>query len=152
MCECVFCRIIEKKAPAHIVCEKENLMAVLDIDPIHEGHVLILPKKHVDSIDLLSEEVLAETMALVQMLVKVLKNCYHADGYSIMQNGGKFCDFGHCHFHVFPRYQNDGFGWKYPEEKPGGKNRRNVRKRWQRRSEKGLPGEMDIDICRCFLV
>ena len=34
-----------------------------------------------------------------------------------MQNGGKCCDYGHAHFHVFPRYNNDGFGWVYPEGK-----------------------------------
>lgn len=33
-----------------------------------------------------------------------------------MQNGGEFCDFGHAHFHVFPRYDNDGFGWTYGSE------------------------------------
>lgn len=35
--------------------------------------------------------------------------------YSIMQNGGQFCDFGHFHLHLFPRYLNDGFGWTYPK-------------------------------------
>lgn len=33
-----------------------------------------------------------------------------------MQNGGKFNDIGHYHLHIFPRYENDGFGWKYGEE------------------------------------
>ena len=32
-----------------------------------------------------------------------------------MQNGGEFCDFGHFHLHIFPRYIKDGFGWNYPE-------------------------------------
>lgn len=45
-----------------------------------------------------------------------LKESYGNEGYSIMQNGGKFCDFGHAHFHVFPRYDNDGFGWTYGNE------------------------------------
>lgn len=34
---------------------------------------------------------------------------------SIMQNGGQFCDFGHFHLHLFPRYPNDEFGWTYPK-------------------------------------
>lgn len=50
------------------------------------------------------------------MIVVALKNIYHADGYSIMQNGGKFNDIGHYHLHIFPRYENDGFGWIYGEE------------------------------------
>ena len=33
-----------------------------------------------------------------------------------MQNGGRFNDIGHYHLHIFPRYENDGFGWKFSEE------------------------------------
>jgi histidine triad (HIT) family protein len=32
-----------------------------------------------------------------------------------MQNGGKNCEFGHFHFHVFPRLENDGYDWIYPQ-------------------------------------
>ena len=33
-----------------------------------------------------------------------------------MQNGGEFCDFGHYHMHVFPRYKNDGFAWSFSDD------------------------------------
>ena len=46
----------------------------------------------------------------------VLKEIYKPDGYSIMQNGGKFNDVGHYHLHIFPRYKGDGFGWTYGED------------------------------------
>ena len=45
-----------------------------------------------------------------------LKEIYKPDGYSIMQNGGEFNDVGHYHLHIFPRYQEDGFGWVYSSE------------------------------------
>lgn len=114
---CEFCKIINKQAPANIVYENENVIAFLDIDPIHEGHVLIVPKVHEDSIDKIPEKVLSDIMNLAQKIVTALRELYGMDGYSIMQNGGKFCDFGHAHFHVFPRYENDGFGFTYPKEK-----------------------------------
>ena len=113
--ECPFCKIVKKEANAHIVCETENLIALLDIDPINEGHILVIPKSHEASIDNITTCVLTEIMKLLQKIVAALKEIYNTDGYSIMQNGGEFCDFGHAHFHVFPRYKNDGFGWKYPE-------------------------------------
>ena len=113
--ECPFCNIIKKEASAHIVYESENVIALLDIDPINEGHILVLPKIHEASIDNMQLSVLTEIMQLIQKIVTALKEIYNIDGYSIMQNGGEFCDFGHGHFHVFPRYKNDGFGWKYPE-------------------------------------
>lgn len=112
---CEFCKIINKQIPAHIVYENKNIAAFLDIEPIHEGHVLVVPKEHTDSIDKISDEVLADIIKTIQKLVAALREIYDMEGYSIMQNGGKFCDFGHAHFHVFPRYENDGFGFTYPE-------------------------------------
>ena len=113
--ECPFCKIIEKQAEAYVIYESENIIAVLDIDPINEGHVLVMPKLHEASIDNMSINIVTEIMETIQKIVKALREIYTMDGYSIMQNGGDFCDFGHGHFHVFPRYKNDGFGWKYPE-------------------------------------
>ena len=112
---CDFCKIINKQLPAHVVYEDEQLISFLDIDPIHEGHVLIVPKKHVDSIEKLSDDELIDIMRVARKVVVTLKAVYGNESYSIMQNGGKFCDYGHAHFHVFPRYDNDGFGWTYPE-------------------------------------
>lgn len=113
---CVFCEIIKKQSPAHIVYEDSKLITFLDIEPIHEGHVLIVPKIHVDSIDKIPEDTLTDIMSVAKRMVVALKEVYGNEGYSIMQNGGKYCDFGHAHFHVFPRYDKDGFGWTYPEE------------------------------------
>ncbi|MBQ8627333.1 MAG: HIT family protein [Agathobacter sp.] len=113
--ECPFCKIIKKQAEAYVICESENIIAFLDIDPINEGHVLIVPKLHEASIDNMPINILTEIVKVIRKVVTALKEVYNIYGYSIMQNGGEFCDFGHGHFHVFPRYKNDGFGWKYPE-------------------------------------
>ncbi len=113
---CVFCDIANRKAPAHIIYENNHLISFLDIEPVNEGHVLIVPKQHVDSIDELSDETLTDIMCVAKKMVIALKEIYGNEGYSIMQNGGKFCDFGHAHFHVFPRYEQDGFGWTYGTE------------------------------------
>ena len=56
-------------------------------------------------------------MIVSKKIVSALKDIYKSNGYSIMQNGGKFNDVGHYHLHIFPRYQGDGFGWTYGEEK-----------------------------------
>ena len=108
---CVFCDIINKKEAAHIVYEDKNLISFLDIEPINEGHILVVPKMHVDSVDKISDDVLSDIMKVIKKITLALKEVYGNEGYSIMQNGGKYCDFGHAHFHVFPRYDNDGFSW-----------------------------------------
>lgn len=115
MGECVFCKIINNQVPCHKIYESERVKAFLDIEPINEGHVLMVPKVHEATIDKIPLETLTEIMEVAQKVVAALEKVYPMKGYSIMQNGGEFCDFGHAHFHVFPRYQQDGFGWTYPE-------------------------------------
>ena len=116
--ECIFCKIINNEADCRLIFENDFIKIILDIEPINVGHVLILPKIHKDSIDDMPLNILCEVMAAAQKIVKVYKEIYKCDGYSIMQNGGSCCDFGHFHFHVFPRYNDDGFGWKYPLNVP----------------------------------
>ena len=56
----MFCEIIKRKSPAHIVYENNRLISFLDIEPINEGHVLIVPKQHVNTIEELSDETIDE--------------------------------------------------------------------------------------------
>lgn len=115
--ECLFCKIIKNKITANIIYENEELLAFLDDDPINEGHVLIIPKKHVKDIDEIPSEILLSMMKLSKKIITALKDIYSPDGYSIMQNGGSFNDIGHFHLHIFPRYKNDGFGWTFSDKK-----------------------------------
>lgn len=108
---CIFCDIANKKMDASIVYEDELIMAFLDIDPINEGHILLIPKKHYMDVEELPADVLNHLMKISQKLVVAIKKMYQPDGYSIMQNGGAFNDIGHYHLHIFPRYKEDGFGW-----------------------------------------
>lgn len=108
---CVFCDIANHQIKPNIIFENENVMAFLDINPINEGHTLIIPKKHYLDTDELPDVLLHELMNISKKLITVIKQVYKPDGYSVMQNGGKFNDIGHYHIHIFPRYQNDGFGW-----------------------------------------
>lgn len=108
---CMFCKIAEKKMISNIIYEDKDLMAFLDNDPINEGHILLIPKKHFLDIDDLPEQLLHRLISTAKVIVKGIKNAYSPHGYSIMQNGGEFNDIGHFHIHIFPRYKNDGFSW-----------------------------------------
>jgi len=115
--ECIFCKIANNEITPNIVYEGRKVMAFLDSDPINEGHILIIPKRHYLDVDEIPIELLSDMMELSQKIVEVIKKLYAPDGYSIMQNGGEFNDIGHYHLHIFPRYKNDGFGWTYSKEK-----------------------------------
>lgn len=108
---CVFCSIARHEIETNTVFENENIIAFLDMAPINEGHVLVVPKAHFLDVDEMPDELLHEITDVSKKLVSSIKKIYNPDGYSIMQNGGKFNDVGHYHMHIFPRYDNDGFGW-----------------------------------------
>lgn len=108
---CDFCKIARHEMVANIVYEDENIMAIMDYEPINEGHILIIPKEHLLDIDEMPDKLLYSMLDLSKRIVSALKKTYSPNGYTIMQNGGEFNDLGHYHLHVFPRYQNDGFGW-----------------------------------------
>lgn len=109
--DCIFCKIANHQLQSNIVYEDDKVIGFLDINPINEGHTLIIPKEHYQDIDEMPEELLTHIMKISKKITKVVKDLYAPDGYSIMQNGGMFNDIGHYHLHVFPRYQQDGFGW-----------------------------------------
>ncbi|MBU3072901.1 HIT family protein [Clostridium estertheticum] len=111
--KCLFCKIVTKKISSFIIYEDDLLCCFLDIEPINEGHILIVPKKHYLDIDELDKETSMRIMEFSIVMTKAIKSIYNPDGYTIMQNGGVFNDIGHYHLHIFPRYENDGFGWKF---------------------------------------
>lgn len=114
MLECVFCH--KDRIVTDFVYEDEIVMAFMDMEPINEGHILLVPKEHYLDVDEIPDEVLAHIMIVSKKIVSALKETYKLDGYSIMQNGGVFNDVGHYHLHIFPRYVGDGFGWTYGNE------------------------------------
>ena len=115
--DCIFCKIVKDELPSNLVYEDDLIMCFLTIVPINEGHVLIIPKNHYLDTDEIPTEVVTSMMVLSKRIVKVIKEKYSPDGYSIMQNGGEFNDIGHYHMHVFPRYKGDGFGWTFSDKK-----------------------------------
>ncbi len=110
---CVFCS--RDKLVTDFVYEDESVMAFMDMDPINEGHILLVPKEHYLDVDEIPDETLSRLMIASKKIVSALKDVYKPDGYSVMQNGGAFNDVGHYHMHIFPRYKDDGFGWTYGE-------------------------------------
>lgn len=113
MKDCIFCN--RENLVTDTVYEDELVMAFMDIEPINEGHILLIPKEHYLDVDEIPDETISHLTVISKEIVSVLKEVYKPDGYSIMQNGGMFNDVGHYHLHIFPRYSGDGFGWTYGE-------------------------------------
>ena len=75
-CKCCGSNIIKRTSKAHIIYENHQLISFLDIDPINENHVLIIPKQHVDTREELSDETLSNIVSSAKKIVTALKEIY----------------------------------------------------------------------------
>lgn len=121
--QCFGCKLANHMKDTKIVYENDFVTCILDIAPINEGHILILPKQHYHDVDDLDEITASEIIKTSALVAKLLKAQFQPDGITIIQNGGKFNDLTHYHMHVFPRYESDGFGWVEPSDTTNAKER-----------------------------
>lgn len=115
--KCIFCDIAEKRAEAAIIIEDKNTLAFVDIRQTKIGHVLVMPKTHVERIYLIPEELMHDIMKTLVLMSKVIHECIKPDGLNIWQSNGEAGgqEIDHVHFHIFPRYYGDKHFRIYPE-------------------------------------
>ena len=103
---CIFCRIVRKQAHASIVYEDETVLAFIDIRPLSEGHTLVIPKEHYETIFEIPEKLLAQLHRIVKRVALAAKKATEADGISIFQQNGAAAgqEVFHFHVHVVPRF------------------------------------------------
>lgn len=103
--KCIFCSLDEKR----IVLESSVAIAILDKYPVSKGHVLVIPKKHIDSYFKLGISIQQELWRLVNEVRLYLLKEYNPEGFNIGINDGITAGqtISHCHIHVIPRYQGD---------------------------------------------
>jgi len=96
MLDCIFCKIINKELKADIVYEDQDFVVFKDIKPKAETHLLIVPKKHIESLNALEDIDLAGKMLLLAK--KMIKN----QNYKIQINTGKKAGqiIDHLHLHL----------------------------------------------------
>lgn len=99
--DCIFCKIIKKEIPSNIVYEDDKILAFEDIQPQAKVHILIIPKKHIRSLNELS----TEDEALMGYLLSKLKEIASKKGikdYRLISNCGKAAgqEVFHLHWHL----------------------------------------------------
>lgn len=109
---CIFCRIAAHELPASIVYENERTMAFLELQPITPGHILVIPKTHVESFCELASEDVEDLIRVGQMMDRALRaSALHCEGVDLVLADGRAAEqeVGHVHLHVFPRFEGDEF-------------------------------------------
>jgi histidine triad (HIT) family protein len=108
----IFSRILAGEIPCHRVYEDAHVLAFLDIGPLSDGHLLVIPKEAKAQIDQLSDESAAAIGRVLPRLARAVMQATGATAYNILQNNGAAAHQAvmHVHFHIIPRLGSAGLG------------------------------------------
>ena len=106
--DCLFCKIIKGDIPSYKILENDTLYVFMDINPNSNGHMLIIPKKHVVTVLDVKEEFINKALETIRNdLYPLLKSQLNIDGLTITQNNFLGQDIKHYHIHLIPKYSKD---------------------------------------------
>lgn len=119
--DCIFCKIIEGEIPAETVYEDEKTLAFMDINPLNEGHLLIIPKRHAATIDEIDAADFLAVMSTTHKMAGAVVKAIGPDGLNLLQLNGKAANqmVPHLHVHIVPRWAEDGLTVSKWEIVPG---------------------------------
>ena len=105
--KCIFCRIAQKQVPASLIYEDDKALAFLDIRPLSEGHTLVIPKAHYETVFDIPQELITYLHGITKKVALAVKKATEADGISIIQQNGEAAgqEICHLHVHIIPRYE-----------------------------------------------
>ncbi len=108
--DCIFCKIVEGGLPAYKVYEDSNVLAFLDIFPVHPGHVLVISKRHTTDVFDTPEDDLKNIIVIAKKIAPGVMKATRADGINIGMNNRPASGqvVMHAHVHVIPRFKDDG--------------------------------------------
>jgi histidine triad (HIT) family protein len=118
--DCIFCRIIAGEQAAARVFEDELTLAFLDHTPLFPGHVLLVPKAHIETFVELPHDRIAPFFSNGQRIVRAIEQAMDADGSFVAMNNKVSQSVPHLHLHLVPRKRKDGLrGFFWPRQKYG---------------------------------
>ena len=111
---CIFCKIIKGEIPSYTIYEDDKMKAFLDVNPVSNGHVLLIPKTHYKNFLDTPDELIKEMYHIIKTKIyPLLEEKLQITGLSICQIGK---DVNHYHIHLIPQYENEEFDFKYNKE------------------------------------
>lgn len=116
--DCLFCKIINKEIEASIVYEDDKCIVVLDIQPVNEGHTMVIPKGHYVTLADCPDEIARHLMSVLKKFnVAVSKTVKCGGIFNAIMNGEEAQqEVFHLHLHIVPRSKGDGFDFIFPEK------------------------------------
>ena len=118
MTDCLFCSIVQGEVPAYLVLDDPIAVAFLDTRPLFPGHVLVVPRDHVETLTDLPGPEVGPFFERVQRIAAALPGALGATGTFVAMNNKVSQSVPHLHVHVVPRNRKDGLrGFFWPRSK-----------------------------------
>ena len=114
--DCLFCKIIEGTIPSKTIYEDDLVKVFLDINPNTNGHCLIIPKKHIVTVNEVDSELATHILEVEKKMYDLLKEKLNIEGLTIVQNNDLGQDVKHYHVHLIPRYKDDYCKMNFSQE------------------------------------
>ena len=114
--DCVFCKMVAGQIPVMEIYSDRAVLAFLDIAPLSDGHTLVIPKQHCQSLHECPAEVVGQVAGCIGRIAKAVADAMGAEGYNVLCNNGRAAGqlVDHVHFHIIPRNANDGVFDRWP--------------------------------------
>ena len=117
---CLFCGIVNGEVKASLVFDDDISIAFLDHRPLFQGHCLVVPKKHFETLSDLPTNLVGPFFRNVQLLTRAIEVALEAEGSFVAMNNRVSQSVPHLHVHVVPRRKKDGLkGFFWPRNKYG---------------------------------
>jgi histidine triad (HIT) family protein len=114
--DCLFCKIRDGQIPATRVYEDDRTLCFMDINPVNEGHCLVITRAHAATLFDAAEADLQAAITTARRVAVALRAALAPDGLNLLQANGAaaFQSVPHFHLHLIPRWTGDGkgFDWK----------------------------------------
>lgn len=106
---CIFCSIVAGNAPCHRVYEDAIVLAFMDIFPVGDGHLLVIPKRHYETLLEADEESMLAVMSASRRIAQAIQRALRPDGIGVHQLNGAAAGqtVFHYHMHLIPRMHGD---------------------------------------------
>ena len=122
--DCIFSKVVSGEISVQKVYEDDVVLAFLDINPVSDGHTLVIPKERFKRLEDCPADLLGQVCSRLGKIAKAVISAMDSDGYNLLCNNGEAAGqvVDYLHFHIIPRNSNDGIfhhwpSYKYSDEK-----------------------------------
>lgn len=101
----IFCKIINGEIPGKKVFDDDIVMVIMDVNPVSNGHCLVIPKVHYQDLYDIDIKTLNHILKIARDVSKILMEKISCDGITLVQNNGSVQEVKHFHLHLIPKYE-----------------------------------------------